>query len=275
MQKNKVVTIALIGNPIRHSLSPYIWKMFAKDLGININYLKLMVNSDPVEFKEHVLQFFESGGLAISVTSPFKKNAYEITNYHTSLSNCCKVANLIYKNGASIFTDTTDGVGLVEDIENNHKIKLYNKNILIIGSGYVIDSILFSLIASNPNKIDLYARNEQRVRYLQDKFGVGIYGGNNSNTYDIIINSIPNSSVHTMFDLFENIKDNILCYDLNYIGGVDTNFLTSMYKINQNVLGINGLGMLVEQARVAFFRLFNQNPDTRLVINKLKNNQFS
>ena len=126
-KKNDTVSLAVIGNQITYSLSPHIWQMFATEFGISINYLKILVNNDPIEFKQNVSQFFEDGGLAMSVTSPFKKNAYEIISHHTALSNFCKVGNLIYKNNDYIFTDTTDGVGLINDIENNHKIKLYNK----------------------------------------------------------------------------------------------------------------------------------------------------
>ena len=42
-----------------------------------------------------------------------------------------------------------------------------------------------------------------------------------------------------------------------------------MQQLNHNIIVKNGLGMLVEQAKIAFEQLFNKTPDTNIVIKKL------
>ena len=49
-----------------------------------------------------------------------------------------------------------------------------------------------------------------------------------------------------------------------------TLFHQLMKKLNNNVITQNGLGMLVEQASVAFYHLFDKTPNTLDVIKKIR-----
>lgn len=296
MQKNNsmsnCIKLAVVGNPIVHSLSPQIWQMFAQEFGLHISYDKIYA-SDVMDFKKLVAQFFADGGTALSITSPFKREAYMLTKYHASLSAFCQASNFIckinyIKNSFNLLGMSTDGIGLIRDIEVNCAVKLHNKKILIIGSGYVLDSILLNIIATNPYSITILARNNERVTYLMNKFSVNNFSAhhhsnvdilenandfndlNNHNKYDIIINTIPNLAQHNLFELIKNLSDATICYDMAYAKD-STNFLTAMLQINPRIITKNGLGMLVEQAAVAFTELFKLKPNTQVVINHFLN----
>ncbi len=256
--------LAVIGNPIEHSMSPLIWSLFAKELGIELDYQKIFAK-DEKDFAIQVHGFFKAGGMAINVTSPFKQNAFSISDIHTSRASFCKAANFLsITNSEQILADTTDGMGLVNDLILNKNEKLINKNILIIGSGFVLDSVLLDLIANNPLSIDILARNQQRVSFLHDKFATDCF--NLQKNYDIIINTTPNSPDNTLFGMVEFINDNVLCYDMAYTKSL---FLNTMQNVNSNIRVYNGLGMLIEQAKVAFIKLFAQTPNSKVVFENL------
>ena len=249
--------LAVVGNPIAHSLSPIVFDLFAAQYGIELNYQRILA-TDAADFNTKVKHFFATGGLALNVTSPFKQDAFSVADLHTSRAGFCRAINFLSLNESrEIVADTTDGLGLVNDIELNQHLELAHKNLLIIGSGYVLDSILLDLIAKNPQSIDILARNVDRVVFLGNKFATGVF--DSQKNYDIILNSTPNSPDNALFAKILQIKDSTFCYDLTYAKSL---FLTTMNKLNPNSRRCNGLGMLVEQARVAFIKLFAKTPDT-------------
>lgn len=251
--------LAVIGNPIEHSLSPLVFNNFAFQFNLSLEYTKILA-SDNLNFKLMVDQFFNAGGMALNITSPFKQAAYNFTNLHTMRSQFCQAGNFMRKTrSGELILDTTDGIGLVIDIQNHKRISLANKNILILGSGFVLESILLDIIVENPARIDILARNLTRVNGLKAKFGVGDYQV--QQMYDIILNVIPKNVANDLFKYINSLPDGTLCYDLSYAQD-ETPFLSHMRAINPTVILSNGLGMLIEQAQVAFNVLFAKAPDT-------------
>lgn len=258
--------LAVIGNPIEHSLSPAVFELFAKQFAISLEYKKILAQNKD-DFRILVNEFFANDGLALNITSPFKQEAYLYSQEHSSRAKFCLTSNFLKLNTkGKIIADTTDGIGLTKDLENNQQTIL-NKKILIIGSGFVLDSLLLDLIVKNPKQIDILARNQDRIKFLHNKFGIAMF--NNNSFYDIIINSSPNVNNNQLFTKIIKLNNDTFCYDLSY-ATQNTLFLSTMQKLNPNIKPINGIGMLVEQAKIAFEQLFNKTPDTIPVITNLR-----
>jgi shikimate dehydrogenase len=255
--------LAVFGNPIKHSLSPTIFELFAKQFDIRLSYEKILAY-DNEDFKYKISEFFADGGDGVSVTSPFKQAAYSWSSIHTKRAAFCQASNFIYLNDlGQIIADATDGIGLVTDLEQNLNIKIKGKKILIIGSGYVLDSILLDLIVLNPMEIDILARNHKRIEFLADKFATGIFNVNKK--YDLIINATPNTLDNILFNELTTIVDGGCCYDMTYSGSKSF-FHEKTMQLNPNCFNYIGLGMLVEQAKISFINLFNQVPETKSVL---------
>ncbi len=262
--------LAVLGNPIEHSLSPLVFTLFAKQFGLELIYDKVLATNE-ADFKSQIKTLFADGYIGVNVTSPFKNAAYNCTPYHTIRSQFCCTANFLYiDKDCKLISDTTDGIGILTDIKNNKKIDLKDKKILFIGSGYVVDSILLDFIVENPNCIDILARNQKRVDYLQYKFCIGDFSSNKY--YDLIINTSPNRSDNQLFDQIKHVDINTFCYDLSYHRGI---FLDKCSMLNQYAVTYSGIGMLVEQAAVAFKFLFGHTPDTNIVIQELLNRGYN
>jgi shikimate dehydrogenase len=260
--------LAVVGNPIEHSLSPTVFRLFAKEFGVALTYDKLLAK-DENDFKSIVQNFFLSGGLALNVTSPFKQIAFNVAKAATSRAMFCGAANFLYADdNGDVVADTTDGIGLVNDIQNNHKINLAKCNILIIGSGFVLDSILLDLIVINPKSIDLLARNVDRIEYLSNKFMVGEFSLDKE--YDFILNTVPNNMENQLLEKLTSLQNSSVCYDMAYRDMNNNKFVNYVQEINPNIRVYSGIGMLVEQAAIAFTKLFNMVPNNEPIIKILR-----
>ena len=75
---------------------------------------------------------------------------------------------------------------------------LKDKNRLIIGSGSVIYSVLSSLEAEAPKRIDLLMRDSSKLDdFIQKSHLVDAYAPEIS--YDLVINTTPNTPENTLF----------------------------------------------------------------------------
>jgi shikimate dehydrogenase len=242
---------AVFGNPIEHSLSPIIWQQFATQCKIDIDYKKILA-TDNNDFQKKIKIFFADGGIGASITTPFKQQAVQIADINSSFSQKYNVANFVYKNEQQLLcADSTDSIGLITDLEHNCHFSLSDKRILIIGSGYVLDSILADLSTTSKAPIDCLARNQTRLEYLKNTFAISSF--NPQQEYDLIINCSPHTTNNQLFAQITHLKDNTLVYDMVYASSY---FLDKMLLINNNVKCISGIGMLVEQARIAFITIF-------------------
>lgn len=248
--------LAVIGNPIAHSLSPLIWSEFAHQCEIELEYNKICA---PIDDFEHVVRdFFASGGHALSVTAPFKSRAYALANRHNSHTLLSQTANHLIARDGLLLADNTDGIGLVADLHRMGR-NLKSKNILIIGSGSVIYSVLSSLEAEAPKRIDLLMRDSSKLDdFIQKSRLVDAYDAVVS--YDIVINTTPNIAENTLFSQVKQLSAHALVYDMIYTAK-QTLFLKAMEQVNADITQANGLGMLIQQAAAAFTLIFAKSPN--------------
>ena len=69
---------AVVGFPIKHSWSPFIHGMFARQTDQDMVYR--LHDSPPERFRSEVLEFFADGGLGLNVTLPHKQAAADLVN---------------------------------------------------------------------------------------------------------------------------------------------------------------------------------------------------
>ena len=100
---------AVFGNPISHSLSPMIHNEFAKELGIELSYEKILSSVD--EFVLTAEKFIEDGGLGFNITLPFKVDAFNFSEERTSNAKAAGAVNTIKIQNKVVIGENTDGNG--------------------------------------------------------------------------------------------------------------------------------------------------------------------
>ena len=70
--------LGVIGDPIKHSLSPKIHNIFSKQTSIDIDYQAYHVLEDNLD--KFLKDFFSEGGDGLNITLPHKINCLRYTN---------------------------------------------------------------------------------------------------------------------------------------------------------------------------------------------------
>ena len=105
---------AVLGHPISHSLSPRIHQYFASQFAIDLDYLRIDVESR--NFKKTLIDLKQQGYEGLNITLPLKNLAYEICDELSSKAEHTKSVNTISIKNDKLYGDTTDGLGLVTDL---------------------------------------------------------------------------------------------------------------------------------------------------------------
>lgn len=257
---------AVMGNPVAHSLSPLIHQHFAKQTGKVLNYEKILVKEQ--DFEKEVASFFARGGRGLNITLPFKERAFLLAATATARCQQAKAANTLWLSEGKLQADNTDGIGLINDLA--HHLKLKGKQVLILGAGGAARGIINPLLLAK-TKLTLSSRSKEKAQaFLIDFNGLGYCPLSELNkSYDLIINATSTSLSGQSLDLPAClIGPNTLCYDLAYKLREKTSF--TLWAESLGAKGLDGLGMLIEQAAEAFYCWYGLRPDTSTLLAELR-----
>ena len=278
---DKKLKLAVIGKPISHSKSPEIHQDFANQFDAKIEFRKDEVT--PENLETWVADFFKDGGKGVSITLPLKEAALNYSDEISDRARLASACNVIYKKDEKLLADCTDGFGLIKDLEENLKISLKDKKILILGAGGAARGIIPSIIEKNPSKLKIANRTENKALQLKEdlKGKVDLKGKSLifeagsladdfllADSYDLVINSTSIStqvgeSIGLPKALFTETK---LAYDLFY-SAKKTAFMQDALAAGAEKVS-DGWGMLVEQGAESFRLWTNLIPDTSRLLEK-------
>lgn len=269
---------AVIGHPIAHSKSPFIHQAFASQMGKMISYERVQAPLDG--FAQTIARLIAEGYKGVNVTVPFKSEAFGIANQITSKAREASAANtLIFDTTLGIVADNTDGVGLVRDIQQNLAVNLEGKRVLLIGAGGAAEGVAHPIAECAPKlfvvtnrSLDKAAAIVKKLELVEDFKVTTIkcsdFEGLEGQVFDIVINATSAGLTDSKLPIPNSIftKDT-LAYDMMY--GRETPFMAQARQAGASVA--DGLGMLVEQAAEAFYLWHGVRPETRPVIEKIRN----
>jgi shikimate dehydrogenase len=263
----------VIGNPIAHSRSPEIHQAFADQFDRSIDFTRILATVE--DFDEIVAEFVKSGGKGLSVTMPFKQQAFELSHTVSDRALDAKAVNtLIIDSDGKVSGDNTDGPGLVTDMQVNLDWQIKDKTILLLGAGGAARGILQSLCQELPECLVIANRTESKAHWLASQYeGAVNVAGSSINqlakSFELIINATGASLQGSDLEIPEIVvTTHSQCYDLTYAAH-ETPFIR-WARLNGAAHTADGLGMLVEQAAVAFQLWLNQRPNTKPVIEKIR-----
>ena len=259
---------AVIGHPVDHSLSPALHASFARQLGKTLDYTRL--DAAPGEFAATLRVFLDAGGRGLSVTLPYKEEAFAFSHVLTPRAKKARAVNVLTaQQDGTLSGDNTDGVGLTRDLRENRRFGLRNKRILLLGAGGAARGVLMALLDEKPARIQIANRTAARAVKLAERCRAGnVQGGGYEvirGAYDLVVNATSASLAGALPPLPEGcLAPTATCYDLFYSDRPTVFMLWAEHEGAAHVC--DGWGMLVEQAAEAFALWHGVRPDTAALV---------
>jgi shikimate dehydrogenase len=272
-------SLGLLGFPLEHSVSPYLHEANLNVLGLKGEYKLYEVPTVP-DGKGRMANLLkrlcnkEIAGL--NVTIPHKKTVIPFLDNLTSPAQDIGAVNTIYLSDGKLFGDNTDAPGFGSDLENVMKVNGYQWKLdssnnehhaLVIGAGGSACAVVYTL-AQKGWRVTIAARRLQQAQELAHRHRDVV-----SDTYISAIKlhepeinrvELPISLVvnTTPIGMWPNVDDspwpenlnfphNAFVYDLVY-NPSETKLVKGARAAG--LIAVTGLGMLIEQAALAFER---------------------
>ena len=237
----------VIGNPIEHSLSPQLHNHWIKVNQIDAVYEKKKINQN--EIKDLIYDVKDKKISGINVTVPFKQEVIKYLDELTDQAQKTQSVNTIYLGNNGVVGHNTDVDGFKSSLKDEYDPK--NKNILILGAGGVVPSIIFALKNMRAQSITISNRTREKAENLKKSFeNIKIADWGQIPNFDMIINATSvGLNVEDEINLDFSKTNNKFFYDVIY-NPTETNFLKAGKKFGNKI--INGKLMFIYQAYYAF-----------------------
>jgi len=269
--KNRKIFL-VIGNPIKHSLSPFLHNYWFHKNKINCEYKKLETTKSSIKKILNKVRKREIEG--INVTIPFKNSVIKYLDILKGDALKTSSVNTVYLNKKKLVGDNTDVYGFSLGVLR--KVKTRIKTAGIIGAGGVTSSIILALIQKGVKKIYITNRTFSKLKVFKKKFKKVIYPIKWNDRYkafadvQILINvtslgMVGRKDLKFDFSILDK-KTNVV--DIVY-NPENTRFLKDARKNGHKIF--TGLDMFVYQAQKAFYIWNKKNPKiTKDIYKKLR-----
>tara|TARA_A100001388_G_C28676863_1_gene454387 strand:- start:52 stop:873 length:822 start_codon:yes stop_codon:yes gene_type:complete len=267
----------IIGNPIKHSLSPTLHNYWFQKYNINAEYSLIDINEN--EIKNVIARIKNKEISGLNITLPFKQKIVPHVDVLVNDAEITSSVNTIYLDEENTLVgENTDVFGMqaayLKEVDNTAK-----KNALVIGAGGVSPSIILSLQKSGLKNISIVNRTMEKCIFLKKKFGdLNILSWdeleNAIKNFDIIINatSLGLKDGQDFNFKFETVKVGSIYIDTIY-NPLETK--TLKYLKEKDIKVFNGLDMFLYQGQKAFYLWNKINPEidqklVELLLSRLK-----
>ena len=259
MISSKTSFIALIGNPVSHSLSPIMQNAALQYLGLDLIYIAIPCKDKDLELVLNSFKKINCKGL--NITIPHKEKVFDLCSEISPIANKLKAINTLKLNSEKEWSATnTDVAGFIYPLKT---LNLANKKSRVLGSGGAARSVIQGLINLNLSTISVVSRNKSSLDELIKNFDsqIQLQGLlNNDNQVqnlmpeaDLIINTTPVGMKTTKYEnnvlpygkaFWRSLNSQTIVYDLIY-NPAPTPLLK--YSTEKGCMTIDGLQMLIAQ----------------------------
>jgi len=253
----------IVGDPIKHSLSPLLHNYWFKKYNIDAEYSILNVKDK--DLMNIIAKIKSKEIFGINVTLPYKQKIVPLLDILVNDAKLTSSVNTVYLDDQKkIAGDNTDVFGLqaayLKEVEN-----VTTKKALVIGAGGVSPSVIFSLQKSGIKNISIINRTIEKCIFLKNKFkNLNILKWENIQdeikNFDIIVNatSLGLKKGKDFEFNFDGTKESLIYLDTIY-NPLETKTLKYLKDNNRKVF--NGLEMFIYQGQKSFYLWNKINPE--------------
>jgi shikimate dehydrogenase len=152
---------ALVGHPIRHSLSPAMHNELFRRLGIDAVYVAL---DAPPERAALVGQSIRALGLAgCNLTVPFKEAVIPSLDVLTESAECAGAVNVVVAEGGRLVGHNTDGAGYLAALREELRVDVAGRRCAVLGAGGTGRAVAAALAGAGCEEVCLFNRTLGRA----------------------------------------------------------------------------------------------------------------
>jgi shikimate dehydrogenase len=223
---------AVVGSPIRHSLSPRMQQAAFDACRISATYEAFEARSARPIFE----QLRSQGYSGWNVTTPLKEQAVECVDSLTKSAAEANAINVVRREHGKLVGHNTDGAGFVRAIEQLWSKAALRGNILILGGGPAARAIALELRAAGALRLYCWSRDERKAAAI----GARPQGG-----MDLVVSALPKTATvpARVMALASRAE---MVFDLNYSDA--TSPVASIAARKRS----NGLPLLLHQGILSF-----------------------
>ncbi len=256
----------VVGWPIGHSRSPQVFRHWFQRYGVEGEYGRHA--AAPGEFEACIRGLQAAGFQGCNVTIPHKEQAFALSDKRTGTANRIGSVNtLVFCADGGIEGDSTDGYGFMEALRAGVDGALpMDRPAVVLGAGGAARAVADSLADAGLLEVRIVNRTFERAERLAQEIPgplVAVASGDAGHALSdagILVNatSLGMEGGSPLFVDSGAAPRDAVVMDLVY-APLETALLASARARGQRA--VDGLGMLLHQARPGFRRWFGIDPD--------------
>ena len=266
MSDQKFVLAGVMGWPVAHTRSPAIHNHWIAQYSLKGAYVQLPVQPQNLEAAIRGLPALGFAGCNITV--PHKVNAMQLMDtLHPAARRVAAINPVVVQADGSLLGMNNDGYGYIQSLRDAQPDWRGDAGpALVMGAGGAARAIVVALLDEGVPEVRLCNRTQEKAQALKDAFGdrVTVVPWADRNSAMAGVRLLVNTTTQGMHGqpaldvALDDLPAEALVSDAIYIP-LETPLLAAARQRGHQT--VNGLGMLLNQARPAFQAWFGVQPE--------------
>lgn len=266
MSEQRFVLAGVMGWPVAHTRSPVIHNHWIARHGLKGAYVQLPVQPDRLEAAIRGLPALGFAGCNITV--PHKVNAMQLMDeLHPQAARIAAINTVVVQPDGRLLGVNNDGIGYIQSLRDaNPAWRGDTGPALVLGAGGAARAIVVALLDEGVPELRITNRTLEKAQALKDAFGDRVtvvpWGERNQAMAGVsLLVNTTTQGMHGQPALDVQLSDlpaTAMVSDAIYIP-LETPLLAAARQRGHQT--VNGLGMLLNQARPAFQAWFGVLPE--------------
>ena len=163
----KTKLFGLLGNPLGHSLSPFMQNHYMEECGVNGVYLAFPVEAE--ELGNVIKGMHAMGVVGANVTIPYKEQVIPYLCGMSPAAKACGAVNTLIYTPEGYYGDNTDGAGLLAALEAKYGWNAEEERILLVGAGGAAKGVSVAMALKGAKKICIVNRSPLKAKALAEQ----------------------------------------------------------------------------------------------------------
>lgn len=252
MITGETTVAAVVGDPVRHSLSPALHNAAFAEAGLDWVYVALPVVAGHGAGAVEAMRTLGLGGM--SVTMPHKDAAAAAADERSDAVEALGAAScLVNLGGGRIRAESTDGAGFLAGLQHDADMDVAGRRIAVLGAGGAARAVIHACATAGAQEVTVVNRTADRAASAAALAGSAGRVGSHADVAgaDVVVNatSVGMGSDRSMPCDPALLHQGQVVVDLLY-NPFETAWLAAARK--EGIAAFNGVSMLVGLSAIAF-----------------------